>query len=493
MSEYQTFGAQGGHIITPSWIRHAVFYQIFPDRFARSMHVSKPGGLEAWDSDPTTYGYKGGDLLGVVEHLDDLQDLGITALYFNPIFQSASNHRYHTHDYYQVDPLLGGNAAFDILLRACHDRGMRVVLDGVFNHASRGFFPFNDVLENGEGSPYRDWFRIRQYPPNAYDPNQPPGYESWVGLHALPNLNTDNPEMREYIMRVGEHWVRRGIDGWRLDVPFEIRTEGFWVEFRDRIKAIDPEAYIVGEVWGDSRQWLLGDQFDAVMNYLFTEAALAFAGRDNVIENAGEHRDYSPWPGIDATEYAGKIEHLLGLYDWNVNLVQLNLLDSHDTARALTLFGGDRRSLELAMLLMIAFPGAPTIYYGDEIGIDGGLPDRWARKTYPWQDRDRWDHELRAIFQRLITARSTIAALRIGTYRTLHASTDLYIAERGLGGDAVILAINTGEQDESWTPTDAQSVLATPVVTVGDAPGVDAMRITIPARSGAILRLGNRA
>lgn len=205
MSEYQTFGAEGGRVTTPSWVRHAVFYQIFPDRFARSMHVSKPGGLEPWDSDPTTYGYKGGDLLGVVEHLDELQDLGITALYFNPIFQSASNHRYHTHDYYQVDPLLGGNPAFEVMLRACHDRGMRVVLDGVFNHASRGFFPFNDVLENGEGSPYRDWFRIRHYPFNAYDHNQPPGYESWVGLHALPNLNTDNPEVREYIMRVGEH------------------------------------------------------------------------------------------------------------------------------------------------------------------------------------------------------------------------------------------------------------------------------------------------
>ncbi len=488
MPDYRTFGTQGGRVTTPDWVRHAVFYQIFPDRFARSGFVAKPGGLEAWDSDPTTYGYKGGDLLGVVELLDELQDLGITAIYFNPIFQSASNHRYHTHDYYQIDPLLGGNAAFEILMRACHDRGMRVVLDGVFNHASRGFFQFNDVLENGQGSPYRDWFRILQYPPNAYDHSKPPGYDSWVGLHALPNLNTDNPEVREFIMRVGEHWVRQGIDGWRLDVPFEIKTPGFWAEFRDRIKAINPEAYLVGEVWGDSREWLQGDQFDAVMNYLFTEAALAFAGRHHVIENAGEARDYSPYPGIDATSYAGKIERVLGLYDWNVNLVQMNLLDSHDTARALTLFGGDRRSLELAMLLMIAFPGAPTIYYGDEIGVEGGLPDRWARKTIPWEHRDRWDHDLRRIYQRLIAARSATTALRIGSYQTLHASTDLYVAERRLAGDAVILVINTGEHGESWTFPSGR-VAGEPLVTVGNAAGSEVATITIPGRSGAILPL----
>lgn len=283
--------------------------------------------------------------------------------------------------------------------------------------------------------------------------------------------------------------MRKGIDGWRLDVPFEIRTEGFWAEFRRRIKAIDPEAYIVGEVWGDSREWLQGDKFDAVMNYLFTEAALAFAGRDHVIEDAGERRDYSPWPGIDATTYAARIERVLGLYDWNVNLVQLNLLDSHDTARALTLFGGDRRSLELAMLLMVAFPGAPTIYYGDEIGIDGGLPDRWARKTYPWDHRERWDHELRSIFQRLIAARSSTPALRIGTYQTLHASTDLYVAERRLAGDSVILAINTGEHSKSWNLPDGRAVAGAPLVTVGEGSTIAATTITIAPRSGAILRL----
>lgn len=214
---------------TPEWVKHAVFYQVFPDRFARSERVLKPRNLEPWDTDPTELGYKGGDLLGLAERLPYLEELGITALYLNPIFQSAANHRYHTHDYMQVDPLLGGDAAFEELLAACHERGIRVVLDGVFNHCSRGFFRFNDVLENGAASPWLDWFYFEEggHPANAYDLQRPPGYRAWVGLHALPKLNTDNPEAREYLMRVGEHWIERGIDGWRLDVPAEVTTDGF--------------------------------------------------------------------------------------------------------------------------------------------------------------------------------------------------------------------------------------------------------------------------
>src|SRR5918997_1515924 len=252
--------ADGTGPITPHWVKQAVFYQIFPDRFAKSDSVEKPhNNLELWDSDPTPFGYKGGDLVGVRERLDYLQDLGVTALYFNPIFQSASNHRYHTHDYYKVDPLLGGAEAFDALLAECQRRGVRIVLDGGFNHASRGFFQFNDVLENGAASPWLDGFTFHGHPANSYDHGRRPGYEAWAGLHALPKLNTDNPQVREYLMRVGEYWLRKGIDGWRLDVPSEIRSDGFWQEFCQRVKVINPEAYIVGEVWGDSRQWLQGD------------------------------------------------------------------------------------------------------------------------------------------------------------------------------------------------------------------------------------------
>ena len=167
---------------TPDWVRDAVFYQIFPDRFARSITVPKPRHLDEWGAPPTYHGYQGGDLIGVVEHLDYLVDLGINALYFTPIFQSASNHRYHTHDYEKVDPMLGGNAALRRMLDEAHARGIRVVLDGVFNHASRGFFPFHDILENGPNSAYLDWFTVKEFPLYAYDAEKSPNYRAWWGL-----------------------------------------------------------------------------------------------------------------------------------------------------------------------------------------------------------------------------------------------------------------------------------------------------------------------
>ncbi len=214
---------------TPEWVRDAVFYQIFPDRFAKSERVRKASNLETWESPPTVHGYKGGDLLGVVEHLDYLQDLGITALYFNPVFQSASNHRYHTHDYYQVDPMLGGNAALRELVDACYERGLKIVLDGVFNHSSRGFFQFNDILENGPHSAYLDWFNIRELPLKAYsgEDGDRLGYDAWWGLPALPKFNTDTSAVRDFLWNVGTYWLEFGIDGWRLDVPNEIGDDAF--------------------------------------------------------------------------------------------------------------------------------------------------------------------------------------------------------------------------------------------------------------------------
>ncbi|MDQ4044476.1 MAG: glycoside hydrolase family 13 protein [Chloroflexota bacterium] len=479
------FGAQPGSIDTPAWVHHAIFYQIFPDRFAKSDRLEKPSGIEPWDTDPTVYGYKGGDLLGIVERVDYLTDLGITAIYLNPIFQSAANHRYHTHDYFKVDPLLGSDAAFDELLQACHERDIRVVIDGVFNHASRGFFYFNDVLENGDASPWHDWFHIEDDPPiNAYDHNQPPGYKAWWGLHALPKLNTDHPQMREYLMQVGEYWVRKGIDGWRLDVPEEIETPGFWEEFRERVRAINPEAWIVGEIWGNARAFLQGDRFDGVMNYLFTSAALAFTGRHRIDRQLQEGRAYTPWPGIDGTTYARQIKDLLGLYDWNVQLAQMNLLGSHDTARAVTLAGGDVRTMELAALLMFTFPGAPTIYYGDEIGLDGGLPDRWARKSFPWDHEERWNRNLLDTFKRLIALRRAHEVLRTGAYLALRASPGSYAFQRGLVDSKAIVALNTSDTPDRLTIEDMPA--GGPALVIGETPSVEGDAVRIPARSGAV-------
>ncbi|MGL5130904.1 MAG: glycoside hydrolase family 13 protein, partial [Planktothrix sp.] len=358
-------------IQTPDWVKHAVFYQIFPDRFAQAAiprkTLLKSDRWEPWDLPPSLQGYKGGNLWGVIEQLDYLQDLGINAIYFTPIFQSASNHRYHTHDYYQIDPILGGNTAFQELLDAAHQRQIKIVLDGVFNHASRGFFQFHDILENGPHSPWLDWFKIEGWPLSAYDGSKPANYVGWIGNRALPQFNHDHPQVREYIMEIAEYWIDFGIDGWRLDVPFEVKTPGFWQEFRARVKAINPEAYIVGEVWEDSREWLDGKQFDGVMNYLFTAPTIAFIAGDRVKIELVESPSYFPYPALSAKEYGQKIQDLLALYPWEIQLTQLNLLDSHDTARLITIAGGDKASVELATLLLFTFPGAPSIYYGDEV------------------------------------------------------------------------------------------------------------------------------
>jgi cyclomaltodextrinase / maltogenic alpha-amylase / neopullulanase len=429
-------------IQTPDWVKHAVFYQIFPDRFAKSDKLAKPSNLQPWDSPPTVEGYKGGDLLGVVEHLDHIQALGATAIYFTPIFQSASNHRYHTHDYYQVDPLLGGNAAFRTMLDKAHRRGLKVVLDGVFNHASRGFFQFNDILENGPHSPWLDWFTIEGWPLSPYDGGKPANYLSWLGNRALPKLNTDNPQVREFIMQVAEYWVREGIDGWRLDVPFEIKTAGFWQEFRQRVKAINPDAYIVGEIWHDSREWLQGDQFDAVMNYLFTESVIAFAAGARVLPDQVAGRSYQPIPALSGLGYADKIDWLLKLYPWEIQLAQLNLLDSHDTARLISIAGGDRDSVRLATLLLMTFPGAPSIYYGDEIGLPGTNFDPDTRRTIAWDRPNTWDMQALADHKQLIAMRHAHPALRTGAYHRLHADDDSYVFARTNDDEALLVAIN---------------------------------------------------
>ncbi len=432
-------------IHTPDWVKHAVFYQIFPDRFARSERVTKPGNLQPWDTPPTPQGYKGGDLLGVVERLDYLQDLGITAIYFTPIFQSASNHRYHTHDYYQVDPMLGGNRAFRELLEACHRRGMRVVLDGVFNHASRGFFQFNDILENGPHSAYLDWFFIEGWPLHPYDGARPANYRAWFNNRALPKFNTDNPQVREFLMQVAEHWIRQGIDGWRLDVPFEITTEGFWQEFRQRVKAINPEAYIVGEVWRDARRWLQGDQFDGVMNYLFAGPTIAYTAGPRVDPAQVVGRDYVTSPPLTGAEYARVIDDVVTLYDWEIQLTQLNLFDSHDTARLLTIARGDRSSVRLATILLMTFPGAPSVFYGDEIGLEGGVdPD--ARRTMPWDRPETWDMAALAYHKRLIELRHTLPALRTGTFHMLYADDAVFAFARKLEDQTVIVVVNNDDQ-----------------------------------------------
>lgn len=486
-------------IQTPDWVKHAVFYQIFPDRFAKSKQPHKRllqnFMWEEWHEIPTLQGYKGGDLWGVMEQLDYLQDLGINAIYFTPIFQSASNHRYHTHDYYQVDPMLGGNPAFKDLLDAAHDRNIKIVLDGVFNHASRGFFFFHDILENGPNSPWLDWFKIEGWPLSAYDGNFPANYAGWDGNRALPVFNHDNPEVREYIMEIAEYWIKFGVDGWRLDVPFEIKSPGFWQEFRERVKAVNPEAYIVGEVWEDAREWLDGTQFDGVMNYLFAAPTIAFAAGDRVDLAQLEGRSYYPYPALFAKEYGAQIQQVLDLYPWQIQLTQLNLLASHDTARLLTIARGDKASVELATLLLLTFPGAPSIYYGDEVGLPGALdPD--SRRGFPLEAQ--WELDVLDYHKQLIALRHKYAALRTGSYHILFAEGAVYVFARILGHEEIVVAVNVSTEPAqiSFEPANLKSshdkLLYGKGEFVWKGDGETRhLELTLPARSGLILGSDN--
>ena len=427
-------------IQTPKWVKDAVFYQIFPDRFASSASLAKPFRLEPWDSPPTRHGFKGGDLLGIAERLDYLQDLGVNAIYLNPIFQSASNHRYQAHDYYQVDPMLGGNQVLRQLLDAAHQRDLKVVLDGVFNHCGRGFYQFHHIMENGASSPYIDWFSIKGFPLHAYDERQKPNYECWWDLRGLPKFNTRTPAVREFLWGVARHWIEWGIDGWRLDVPQEINDPSFWHELRRRVKEANREAYLVGEIWRVVPEWLQGDRFDGVTNYPFSGTCLKFFIEQDVEPELVRGMGYAQGPRLSASGFAAAIDNLLNSYHFEINQALLNLLDSHDTPRFLTLARGDESALRLATFFQMTYPGAPCLYYGDEIGLEGRRdPD--CRRAFPWNDK-LWDSSLRNHIKSCIALRQAHPALRRGEFTPLHSSDEVYVFGRRLQNETLIMALN---------------------------------------------------
>jgi cyclomaltodextrinase / maltogenic alpha-amylase / neopullulanase len=471
---------------TPNWVKEAVFYQIFPDRFAQSTRVRKPNGLEPWDATPSLEGYKGGDLVGVVERLDHLERLGVNAIYFNPIFQSGSNHRFHTHDYHLVDPMLGGNDALFELIEAAHARGIKVVLDGVFNHASRGFFQFHDVLENGSASAYADWFHIQDWPLDAYGTG-PANYHAWWGIKALPKFNTSNPAVREYLWDVAERWIKAGIDGWRLDVPNEIDDDAFWQEFRRRVKALNPEAYIVGEIWEEAGRWLRGDQFDAVMNYPFTRLAHGFTVGHKLDQALVEPSGYKYIEPVDASTLASRLERLLKLYPWEATLAQLNLLGSHDTPRLHNVANGDSSTIKLGTWLQMTLPGTPCIYYGDEIGLEG-RHDPDCRRGMPWNENE-WNHDLLGFMQSAVRLRRDTPALQYGTYRTLVARGMTFAFERHLETGSAIVVLNADTHEHRMTLEGIQDGVYLDWATQETLEVRGSVRVLghVPPRSGMVL------
>ncbi|MEN6410383.1 MAG: glycoside hydrolase family 13 protein, partial [Anaerolineaceae bacterium] len=281
----------------PYWVQDAVFYQIFPDRFADGDPRNNPPNVRPWDAPPSITGFHGGDLRGIIGHLDYLLDLGINAIYLNPIFQSASTHRYNTSDYYRIDPKLGDERDFNTLLDAAHHIGIRVVLDGVFNHCGRGFFAFNDLLENQEHSPYKDWFTVYNYPIDAYSQGDARDFAAWWKFKSLPKFNTANPAVRRYLLGVARYWIDRGIDGWRLDVPNEIDDDAFWAEFRETVRADNPDAYLLGEIWDINPRWANDTHFDGLMNYPLRTSLLGYINGK-----------------VTAPQFADAVDHLLEAY-----------------------------------------------------------------------------------------------------------------------------------------------------------------------------------
>ncbi len=455
---------------TPAWVRDAIFYQIFPDRFCNGDRRTDPPGVEAWGSTPTFRNFMGGDLRGILDKLDYLDDLGVNALYLTPIFKSGSNHKYDTIDYFTVDPHFGDMALLRRLVKSCHKRGLRVVLDAVFNHCSHHHPHFLDVRKNGERSRYWDWFHVKKWPiPDSFAKHKDAleWYDCWWGYATLPKLNYANPAVEEYFLKVAQYWIREaGIDGWRLDVPNEV-TQSFWPKFRRVVKKANPDAYIVGEIWEDASAWLTGDQFDAVMNYRFQKALLGFFAEET----------------MDATTLDQTLRQLMLDYPEQATAVMLNLLGSHDTQRPMTAAKGDVASLKLMATLQFTFEGAPCIYYGDEIGMEGGKdPD--CRRCYPWDKPDRKKRGLFEYYRKLVAIRKANPALRSGTFHPLviDNAREVYAFERRLPDNHCIVALN--RSDEGHVIPVPAGKRITELLTGKKVAG---KRATVPARGAIIL------
>ncbi|WP_239615125.1 alpha-glycosidase [Cohnella mopanensis] len=417
----------------PAWVKEAVFYQIFPERFANGDPSIDPSHVEPWGGVPTAHNFFGGDLQGIIDHLDYLTELGINAIYFNPLFEATTNHKYDTTDYMKIDPHFGTNDKMKQLVEACHARGIKVLLDAVFNHSGGKFPPFLDVLENGAESRYADWFHVREFPLEVRD--RVPTYDAFAFEPHMPKLNTENAAVQEYLLEVARYWIEDiGVDGWRLDVANEV-DHRFWRQFRDVVKAANPEAYILGEIWHDSQPWLSGDQFDAVMNYPLTEAIIDYAVKDI----------------RDGRQFADLVGYLHAAYPQQASEVAFNLLGSHDTPRLLNLCQEDKQRLKLAYAIPFTLTGTPCIYYGDEIGLTGEH-DPGCRKCMEW-DETKQDRELFRFFAELVKLRKEHRALRDGTYQALYSeSGDKSVAyAREADGEKFIIVLNADTVQASVT------------------------------------------
>ncbi|MEC1527648.1 glycoside hydrolase family 13 protein [Bacillus spizizenii] len=366
----------------PEWAKSTVWYQIFPERFANGREDLSPENALPWGSkDPDVNDFFGGDLQGMIDKLDYLEDLGINGVYLTPIFSAPSNHKYDTLDYYSIDPHFGDPKLFRTLVSQLHQRGMRIMLDAVFNHIGSASPQWQDVVKNGAQSRYKNWFHIHSFPVKEDN------YDRFAFTPDMPKLNTANPEVQRYLLDIALYWIREfDIDGWRLDVANEV-DHVFWKTFRQAVSAEKPDVYILGEIWHSAEPWLRGDEFHAVMNYPFTEPMIEYFA--------------------DGTIPASRMAHRVNAHLMNgmkqVNEVMFNLLDSHDTKRLLTRCRHDEKKARALLAFMFAQTGSPCIYYGTEIGLDGEN-DPLCRKCMVWE-KEKQNRDMLRFMKRLIALR----------------------------------------------------------------------------------------
>lgn len=472
---------------TPEWMKDAVIYQIFPDRF-RNGDPNNDQTFTEWyydgknalpssgktneeyyhfvddwydvagltqspfrtDGRPDYFSFYGGDIAGVRQGLEYLQDLGVTAIYFNPLFEAKSNHKYDCCTYLAIDPHFGTNEEFRAFVDDAHARGIRIILDIVFNHTGNCHYAFQDAVKNGSASPYYDWYEFKRWPLPASGPYKASDYYyCWWDFGDLPDLNFDlsranpsengltsiaeaqpNEDLLQHLMEVVDFWIGdMDCDGVRLDVANEVPF-WFWKEFNERVKAVKPDAYIVGEIWGNASAWIGSNMFDATMNYAYF--------RDPVTKFLGQGQGTAA--EFDRTLAAGR-----SAYPTQSVQVMMNLVGSHDTVRFLTQVGNDSDRMKLAAAFAFTYVGAPHIYYGDEIGMTGGKdPD--CRRPFLWNyESDAQRVALRDHFRSLARIRAEHAALRRGSFTTLLAQGQVFAYERALGDDRVAVVLNAGK------------------------------------------------
>ena len=405
------------------WMEGACFYQIFVDRFCRGNYEKDDSYINMkWNDLPRPESFAGGDLKGIEQKLGYLKDLGINALYLTPVFKSVSNHKYDIEDYYAVDPMFGSEKDFAALIRQAHKRGMRIVMDAVFNHVSDRCMQFQDVIKNGKDSKYYRWFIVD----GGQIDREKVNYECFASCGYMPKWNTSESEVQKYLIDIAVYWIKKyKIDGWRLDVSDEV-SHVFWRKFREAVKRADPECVIIGENWHNANPYLHGDQYDSIMNYAFTKACL----------------DFFAFEVFDANAFAEKLNELLMRNTDTVNGMMLNLLDSHDTHRFLTQVRGDRRRLESALAVLYMFSGAPCIYYGTEIGMEGGYdPD--CRRPMDWNKVREGDFLIKLIKQ-MTSMKRNAEILNKGCIR-IYAKKEVFYLERAYGNKRLRLLVNGSE------------------------------------------------